>query len=194
MPDRIVTVDGDCRDLASVEHLLHALDGVLDGVLAEDEGYVASTHVVREPVARMVAVLSWSSSSPTEDEVAERVRVALPDAAVHAAVHAGTAALPAPVAGAVAEHRDRSAGRLARYPGRLRVEQRTTPAAVVADSCVDEVRGLAGVSVTPDSVLDLTGFARPTWREGRCVLLVQQAVDVLVPFEVREQRACCSHH
>jgi hypothetical protein len=24
--------------------------------------------------------------------------------------------------------------------------------------------------------------------------LVQQAVDVLVPFEVREQRACCSHH
>jgi len=66
--------------------------------------------------------------------------------------------------------------------------------ASVADSVVEEVVGLAGVSVAPDSPVDLTGFARPVWREGRCVLLVQQAAAGLVPFEARVQVPCCSAH
>jgi hypothetical protein len=43
-------------------------------------------------------------------------------------------------------------------------------------------------------MLDLTDFVRPTWREGRCVLLVQPAAGGLVPFEVRHQIACCADH
>jgi hypothetical protein len=65
---------------------------------------------------------------------------------------------------------------------------------VVAGSCVDTVEGLAGLTVAPDAELDLTGFARPTWRDGRCTLLVQRARGVLVPFELREQISCCSDH
>lgn len=70
----------------------------------------------------------------------------------------------------------------------------TTVAAVEADSVVDAVEGLAGISLEPGDTLDLTGFARPVWREGRCVLLVQRSAVGLVPFEMRHQIPCCSDH
>jgi len=178
----ILTVDGDCRDLASVEHLVHQLDEVLGGLLDEEAGYVASTHVVRTPPARFVVALSWPDDGSTDDAVAEVVRTALPG------VEVGS------LAEVVAEASSRAAGRLARYPGRRLVERRTTAGAVVDASCVDAVEGLAGVTVTPETELDLTGFARPTWREGRCTLLVQPARGVLVPFEVRHQVSCCADH
>jgi hypothetical protein len=95
---------------------------------------------------------------------------------------------------AIAEATARSAGRLARYLGRTRIETVTTVAEVEADSVVDAVEGLAGIDLDPGDTLDLTGFARPVWREGRCVLLVQRAAAGLVPFEVRDQIPCCSDH
>ncbi|MEQ7847159.1 hypothetical protein [Nocardioides kribbensis] len=111
--------------------------------------------------------------------------VRVPDA--HTAVARGARA-------ALGEHRARRAGRLVDYPGRAAVERVTTPAAVEADSGVDAVEGLAGSDVRRDAALDLTGFARPVWREGRCVLLVQPGRGGLVAFEQRVQIPCCSAH
>ncbi len=193
---RAVAVDAAASGLAAAEHLVHRVDAALADLLAEDgpEGYVVSTHVVRTPVSRSAAVVSWRGG-PEPARVTARLRAALPElAAVDGALVTAAALAPGALA-AAGEARRRTAGRLARYPGRAGVERRTTPAGAVSASCLDAVEGLAGVAVTPDSVLDATGFARPTWRDGRCTLLVQRGTaGVLVPFEVRHQIACCSDH
>ena len=180
-----LAVDADARDLAAVEHLVHRLDEVL-GTGQPEDPYVISTHVVREPMARFVAVLDWAvldrPGGPAIGELTALLADRLPDAYV------------TPDSPAIAEAAARTAGRLARYPGRTRIETVTTVAAVEAESVVDTVEGLAGIELAPDDVLDLTGFARPVWREGRCVLLVQRSATGLVPFEMRHQIPCCSDH
>jgi hypothetical protein len=95
---------------------------------------------------------------------------------------------------ALAEHRERRAGRLARFPGQQDVQRRLSVADVLSLSCVDAVEALAGTEVGPETRLDLTGFVRPTWRAGRCVVLVQPSAGDLVPFESRHQIPCCSDH
>lgn len=173
-----LAVDAGSRTLAEVEHLVHEIDAALAHL--PEEAYVVSTHVVRDPAAHLAAVVGWTGVRP------DRVRDGLLGLA---------GARVDPDHPAVPEHRARAAGRLARYPGRSAIERRLTAAEVVGLSCVDAVEGLAGTAVRPDSVLDLTGFARPTWRDGRCTLLVQQARDgVLLPFEVRDQVPCCANH
>lgn len=176
----ILAVDADARDLAGAEHLVHRLDEVLGAGRPED-AYVISTHVVREPTARLVAVLDWPGG-PAVEELTALLADHLPDAYV------------TPDSPAIAEAAARTAGRLARYPGRTRIETVTTVAAVESDSIVDSVEGLAGIELEPGDTVDLTGFARPVWREGRCVLLVQRAATGLVPFEMRHQIPCCSDH
>lgn len=180
MTSQRLAVDADARDLAAAEHLVHRLDEVLGGGRPED-AYVISTHVVREPTARFVAVLDWPDGPPTEELTA-----LLADRLSEAYV--------TPDSPAIAEAEARTAGRLARYPGRTSIETVTTVTAVEAGSVVDAVEGLAGIDLEPADTLDLTGFARPVWREGRCVLLVQRAAAELVPFEARHQIPCCSDH
>ncbi|MFC5728706.1 MULTISPECIES: hypothetical protein [Nocardioides] len=190
-----VAVDTAAATLAAVEHLVQAVDQALTGVLPVK--HVISTHVSRTPTPRFVVVLGWEGSG--RGAVVDRLLAALPQL-TEVSLAAGTALVVAPELAegaepAVAEHRSRSAGRLARYPGRTEIERRLTAAEVVARSCVDVVDSLAGTVVGPESVLDLTGFARPTWREGRCSLLVQPAAGgVLVPFEARDQVPCCADH
>ena len=178
MTTQRLAVDTDARDLAAAEHLAHRLGEVLG---EPEDAYVISTHVVREPTARLVAVLDWPDGPPLE-ELITLLNDRLPDAYV------------TPDSPAIAEAAARTAGRLARYPGRTRIETVTTVAAVEADSVIDAVEGLAGIDLEPGDTLDLTGFARPVWREGRCVLLVQRAAAGLVPFETRHQIPCCSDH
>lgn len=192
---RAVAVDTAAPGLTAVEHLVHRIDDALEGLLSEDgeEGYVVSTHVARTPVGRFVAVLTWTGG-PEPGLVTTRLLAGIPDLAEVDGALVTEAALAPGALAATEEARGRTSGRLARYPGRARVERRTTPEQVVTESCLDAVEGLAGVAVTPDGVLDLTGFARPTWRDGRCILLVQQGGDALLPFEVRDQIACCDGH
>ena len=180
MTTRRLAVDADARDLAAAEHLVHRLDEVLGAGQPED-AYVISTHVVREPTGRFVAVLDWPDG-PAVEELTALLADQLPQAYV------------IPDSPAIDEAAARSAGRLARYPGRTRIETVTTVAAVEADSVVDTVEGLAGITLDADDTLDLTGFARPVWREGLCVLLVQRSASGLVPFEMRHQIPCCSDH
>lgn len=190
-----VAVDTGAASLAAAEHLVHRIDDVLGGLLTDRDGLFLSTHVARRPIARFVAVLTWSGG-PAGTQVRERLATGLglegrggPEVALVADPTYLEGAL-----GAVAEATSRAAGRLVRYPGRTAVEQRTTAGRVVTASCVDAVEGLAGSPVSADSALDLTGFARPTWRAGRCTLLVQPGRNTLVPFETRDQIPCCHDH
>ncbi|GAA5117540.1 hypothetical protein GCM10023339_28540 [Alloalcanivorax gelatiniphagus] len=201
-----LAVDARTPDNAAAEHLVHVLDGVLP---APDPAYVASTHFVTGGVPHTAVAASWSSADvPAGDAgalldlVATRVRELLgPGTEVGLVLHGQDgAASRGPedlVAGALrasSEHRARSGGRLARYPGRTQVERRCTVAEVLDLSAIDAVEALAGTEVQPDTVLDLTEWARPTWRLGRVVLLVQPGRSGLVPFDSRHQIPCCSAH
>ncbi|MEU9575685.1 hypothetical protein [Streptomyces chilikensis] len=203
---RAVAVDTAAPGLVAVEHLVHQVDSALAGLLVEDGGrehvlaghvlaeHVVSTHVARAPVGRFVAVVSWRGG-PEPERVRERLLSSVPGLLPVDGVLVRDPSLAPGALAAAGEALRRSSGRLARYRGRRLVERRTTPGEAVAGSCLDAVEGLAGVEVSPDAVLDATGFARPTWKDGRCTLLVQRAGgDVLVPFEVRDQLACCSAH
>lgn len=193
-------VDGDTRDHGAAEHLVHAVGEVLAQVAGTGSDRWASTHVVRVPDAHTAVALSWAdpgegAGPPARADVLCRLAEALPGVAL--VLDGASAGPPELLGGARAargEHRARRAGRLVDYPGRAAVERVTTPAAVEADSGVDAVEGLAGSDVRRDAALDLTGFARPVWREGRCVLLVQPGRGGLVAFEQRVQIPCCSAH
>ncbi|MFT4083567.1 MAG: hypothetical protein QM638_13370 [Nocardioides sp.] len=176
--------------LLATEHLARRLDEAG----AARTGYLTS-HLVATPEPRYVMVLDHT------DELAARATEELPGLTRVPAARDVVLLLTdvsddhrAAARSAVHEHRTRHSGRLLRYPGRTAIERRLTVREVIARSCVDEVAGLAGVDVTPDTMLDLTGFARPTWHEGRCRLLVQPGRIGLIPFEVRDQVSCCADH
>jgi hypothetical protein len=189
-----LAVDTRARNLAAADHVVHALDHVLAEVAPERAGYVASTHFVGAEDRHVAVAASWEGELDPE-LLSRALAKAFPDAAVLVAGAAtGTNELADGVRTAVDEHRSRRAGRLARFPGQAEIERRLTVAEVLAVSCVDEVKGLAGVEVGPDSELDLTGFVRPQWQDGRCTVVVQPAIHGLVPFEVRDQIPCCSAH
>ncbi|WP_139977583.1 hypothetical protein [Nocardioides litoris] len=177
VPTRVLlAADVAARDVGGAEHALATLDAVLPTGLSS---YVASTHVV--PGGRVAVAVSWAGAP--SDEV-DRVLAALP----------GVDLEGAGAREAAAQHADRSAGRLVRFAGRMRVERVLTVAEVLAGSVVDEVRELGVGVLPPEAVLDLTEWARPTWTDGRAVLLVHRAAAGLVPFESRHQIACCSAH
>ncbi len=190
----VLAVDTGARTLAEAEHLVHGLEDTLGGALPPD--HVVSTHLLRSPTSHFAVVLGWPASGPRPADVRATLLAHVAGlCAIHDHVLATSAELGAAAALAAVEHRTRSSGRLVRYPGRTAVERCTTAREVVAQSCIDAVEGLAGTLVSPDSRLDLSGFARPAWREGRCTLLVQQGRDgMLLPFEVRDQQSCCADH
>ncbi|WP_193613340.1 hypothetical protein [Nocardioides lijunqiniae] len=194
----VLAVDAGTADHAGAEHLLHRLDALLDGVAGlPGPSDLASTHVVPGPVAHTAVVLSWDGQARRGEEAQRLLAEALPDAGVVVAPTGSAAGPDDRVAGAdhaLAEHEERRAGRLARFPGQAEVERRIAVADVLTLSCVDAVEGLAGREVGPGTMLDLTGFVRPTWRDRWCVVLVQASAGDLVPFESRHQIPCCSDH
>jgi hypothetical protein len=194
---RLVVVNAHSRTLADIEHLAHQVDEAFSTRL-DEASYFLSTHTIAEPDRHLAAVLSWTGG-PDHGEMTRALAAAVNDADASGeddlvTVVGGHAALAPGLAAAVAEHTTRTTGRLARYPGRTAIERRLTASEIVTLSCVDEVTGLAGTDVQPDSMVDLTGFARPQWRSGRCVLLVQPGATTLIPFEARQQIPCCADH
>lgn len=189
----ILAVDVASRDVAAAEHLLHTLEQRL-GHAAD----LASTHVVD---AHLAVVLSWERPVPlVPADVADLLTaegydgaLVLDDTSISTST-AGAASLVASAGLAAAEHAARSSGRLARFPGRSEVERVLTVGDLLAGSAVEEVSALAGTTLTDDTTLDLREWARPVWRDGRAVLVVQVARGGLVPFESRHQIACCSDH
>lgn len=194
----LLAVDVGTRDHAGAEHVVHLLDGVLP---ADDPTYVASTHAVATHDGPHTAVAaSWTGSAP--EAAALLAQLAGPlgqDVGVLVAAAgdedaAGPAALVAGARAAAEQHAGRAAGRLARFAGRAGVERVCTVAEVEALHAVDAVEALAGTEVGPDTLVDLSEWARPTWRAGRAVLTVQPGREHLVPFESRHQIPCCSDH
>lgn len=189
----LIAVDTGAGDLAGVDHVVHHL---LD-LVGRPSDVVASTHVV---AGHHALAASWTADADSErDGLLATLVSAYAGSGVVVEVdgareEAGAADRLPGAREAADRHTARASGRLVEFPGRGAVERRLSVAEVVADSCVDEVVGLAGTVVTPQSVVDLTGFARPTWAGGRCTLLVQAGASGLIPFEVAQQLACCSHH
>jgi hypothetical protein len=69
--------------------------------------------------------------------------------------------------------------------------------AVLLGSCAVEAVRLVGAPgpVDPAVVLVTRGHVRPTYDDGRLVLLVERAVgDRLVPFETPNPTPCCGDH
>lgn len=193
-----VAVDAGTPDHGAAEHLLHRIDELLVGTAGlAGLSDLASTHAVAAPGPHTAVVLSWAAAGRLGPEVLRLLAGALPDAGVVVTPAGSAAGPPERVAGAdlaLAEHEERRAGRLARFPGQSEVERILTVEDVLALSCVDAVEGLAGTDVRPTTAIDLTGFVRPTWRDRRCVVLVQASAGGLVPFESRHQIPCCSAH
>ncbi|MEO6511209.1 MAG: hypothetical protein ABIO16_09475 [Nocardioides sp.] len=192
----LVAVDTRSRDLAAADHAVHRLEEVL----GDATHFLASTHLVPGGDARVVLAAECEPSTLRDPaDLMAAVREAFSDAGVVVVAGGRTVAhgpveLVAGARDALDRHRSRSSGRLVRYPGQEVVESRVSVGEVLDASCIDEVTGLAGTDIHPQSELDLTGFARPTWTAGRVTLLVQPAVHALIPFEVRDQVPCCSHH
>jgi hypothetical protein len=190
-----LAVDTRAADLALADHVVHGLDHVLAELAPEWPSYVATTHFVEAEDRHVAVAASWMGQVDPE-RLSAALAATFPDATC---LVAGREATGEPelvdcVSTALDEHRSRRRGRLARFPGQDQIERRVTVAEVLAASCVDEVRGLVGTEIRPDSELDLTGFARPTWQDGHCSLVVQQSMQGLVPFEVRDQVPCCAFH
>lgn len=194
------------RDAAAAEHDVHAAAAALDAAGLDDvvAGWTVTTHVVRDraatPPAYVVVAASWAPDrADARRQVVDVLAAALPEATV--AVQDGPARShlggvgdrAAGARAALEEHRD-GRGRLVHFPGSARLVGHWPVGDLVGAGLLDAVEGLAGTDVGPDAVVDLADFARPAWREGRRVLLVQPGLHVLVPFEVRDQVACCHDH
>lgn len=177
-----VAVDAGVSTVLDAEHLLHSLETLL-GPTA-----FATTHFAG---GRVVVVGVW----PSVGAVSLVDRLGLPEVAVVSHSDAfGPGAYVDSAAAALAAHVDRSSGRLVRFAGREQIERETTVGDVLRLSEVDAVAALGGVPLPDSTPLDLREWARPELRAGRAVLTVQETAAGLVPFESREQRACCVVH
>jgi hypothetical protein len=84
--------------------------------------------------------------------------------------------------------------RCIRFPGQEKLTGVLPAADLVAYSAIDEVTGI-GVPVTPESPIDTRDFLRPTYENGRLVLLVEPAAGgVLRPVEIADPHECCGGH
>lgn len=170
----MLVVEGGWTDLPSADHAAHLLATHLRAHLGHGVPATIATHVVPTDHGRRVLLATDAPVARHLGRLPGAREVDAPDVArAHAA---------------------RTAGRLVVFRGSAALVGRRTAEQVVADSEVDGVVGLAGTRVDDDTELDLGDFVRPTWRAGRCELLVQAGPGGLRPFEVRDQIRCCVDH
>jgi hypothetical protein len=92
-------------------------------------------------------------------------------------------------------HVQRRSGRLVHFRGVEELVGALTVRALLDRSAVERVRVLASGDAPADVVVRTRGHVRPSWADGRLVLLVQPAVGgTLVPFESPSPTACCADH
>ncbi|MEV4513030.1 hypothetical protein AB0K00_29155 [Dactylosporangium sp. NPDC049525] len=67
--------------------------------------------------------------------------------------------------------------------------------AVLADSAIEKVVILGGLTAVPEMLIDTGDFVRPIWRGGVLTLVTQFGRGgVLTPFEAQSQIPCCHDH
>ncbi|MEV0565518.1 hypothetical protein [Dactylosporangium sp. NPDC050588] len=81
------------------------------------------------------------------------------------------------------------------FPGWEKLTGVVAVSTVLADSAIDRVVILGGLTAVPEMLIDTGDFVRPIWRDGVLTLVTQFARGgVLVPFESASQRPCCQDH
>jgi len=134
----------------------------------------ACTHVAAGPdgVPRVVVTLEVAGRAPADAHVAS----------------------PA-LAGQVAAHAGRSAGRAFRFPGWELLTGVLTTGELVERTAIDEVAVVGGPPAAPDARVDTQEFVRPAYRGGRLVLHLRPAAGGgYVPFEQPDPIPCCTDH
>lgn len=157
-----------CRPVGGpAAHADHVLLSTLDGLGAD----LVCTHVDRGGVVARTAMTMRLRTAPDETELTERlgrpvIRVTGPP----------------------------DGSRCVRFPGQETLTGVRPAIHLVAHSAIDEVTGI-GMPVEPDTLVDTLGFLRPTFTDGRLVLLVEPAAGgVLRPVEIADPHECCGGH
>lgn len=92
-------------------------------------------------------------------------------------------------------HVSRSSGRAVRFPGVGELVGVLPVPEVLGRSAIDRVSVLLGGEAGSSLAVDTRGHVRPTWVDGRLVLLTQPASGgTLVPFESPHPTPCCADH
>jgi hypothetical protein len=185
-------------DTATAEHWLASLP---------EAPLLACTHLVREPRPHVALSLVFAATRPVAttpiaavSSIAMESPIATapaatesPAAAESPAATESPAAAESPVA--AAEHRARSSGRAALYPGVERLVGTLSVAEIIARSAIDRVDVLGGGPADPETLVDTGDFVRPQWHAGALTLTTTPAAGGrLVPFETRHPTPCCSAH
>ena len=185
---------GSLSALAEVEHRLLDLGRQVGGATE------VATHIVRSAEGNHYAgTLRVGRSAELADTVVRWARpgdaVVLADGEGDDEVHLTQDAGHGDHAVAVVRaHRDRTSGRLVRFPGQDELPDRF-PLSELRARCAVEAVDLLGVAGEPGLVLHTRGHVRPEYRAGVLVLPVTAWDDGEVcPFESPTPRACCSDH
>ena len=183
-PPAVVGVDTGALTLRAADAEAHELVRALvaRGALG---GAVVATHLTRLGAVPHVT-LSVEAPALRPAQVVDLVRTALP---------AATLDTPAALAGSAA-HTARTSGRAVHFPGVDALPPELTVAGLLSAGAVEAVRVVGGSGpVDPAVVLVTRGHVRPTYDDGRLVLLVERAVGGrLVPFETPNPTPCCGDH
>jgi hypothetical protein len=92
-------------------------------------------------------------------------------------------------------HVERRSGRAVHYPGVESLVGTLTVQELLEGSAVDRVQVLTAGDAPPHALVVTHGHVRPTWADGKLVLLTQPAVGgTLFPFESPSPTACCADH
>ena len=168
-----VGLDRGDTTVAAAEHWLHEL---LEGT--DQSGIVTCTHFVRVPtphVAVSVALPAGAAVPPLPEpaeQFAEGARIARD------------------------EHASGTGGRAVTFPGRTAMVGVMTVAELLSAGAIERVAVL-GSSAHPDPAteVDTLSYVRPQWMNGSLTLLTQPANGGrLAPFELADQKDCCSDH
>ncbi|GAA3253712.1 hypothetical protein ACFO1B_45675 [Dactylosporangium siamense] len=81
------------------------------------------------------------------------------------------------------------------FPGWEQLTGVVPVSTVLADSAIEQVVILGGLTAVPEMLIDTGGFVRPIWRAGVLTLVTQFGRGgVLTPFEAQAQIPCCHDH
>jgi hypothetical protein len=192
-PGAIVAIDAGDLGLGELEHRLLGL------LPALGEAVDACTHIVLEAPSHYGATIALVEPADPAELLAECCRLQ-PEASVAAWSASGTGIVTAgreiragDAAEALAARRDRRGGRAVRFGGQDCLTGTVTVEHIFSRTDIEAVDAL-GLSFEPDTPVVTRDFVRPTFRNGRLVLVLRPRAGGLGCFEQPDPTPCCSGH
>ncbi len=174
----IVALDGGWTDLLSAEHDALDLLERLGGAVAEA---TVCTHVLRLASENRYALTIAAPRTIPAGSAGASVRTAHPDD-------------DSPLGRLAGQHAQRSGGRAMHFPGQDLLRGRLGLDAVITLSAIEAFHH-TGNPPKANAVLATRDFVRPTFADGRLVLVTQPGLDGdVMPFEVENPTRCCEFH